>query len=140
MDKKEIKRILLNYCDRQISDRYYPFIGNLRITYSDTRILEPWEMDANLPLPEKICFPENSCHFQISREGVKRKNSVLKWSSVLMTAIATYNYGDDSCNNEIYVLIYTEDFVIIKEQISVGDRFYGLLGHFIELYKKQAVN
>lgn len=140
MTIEKAREILLLHCDKKIKTanklRFLTDQG-LDITLEITRVLKDYEKDANLLLPEKLCFPENSTTFIIDSKGVQSGNTLIKWDSIALTAIARHRIQEDLRNfrNEHYFICCLANGDIIERQIDNIEKHSNLLGHFIELYK-----
>ena len=140
MTKEEAKETLLQHCDKVMkrANRFSFFTDRRRdITLDITRILEPWEKDANLALPAKLNFPDHSIGFTIDSNGLTLGNSLVKWNEVALTAIAKHfiQLGMRRYKTEYYFICCLINGDIIERELGNIDKYSNLLGHFIELYK-----
>ena len=140
MTDDEIVKLFLAHSDKEIRsfNRGHLFLFRKNIKISRTRILEDWQKDANFALPEKICFPKDSCEFMLDHNGVYINRKLTKWSDIRFTALAKHDVqsgerGPTYIQN--YFMAYTNSGKIINCEIGDLTEYYNLYGHFIELYK-----
>lgn len=139
MTKEQILDKLLTYCDNEIcsfnKSRLFSYRKSIHL--AQTKIMEPWEKSANLPLPDKICFPKESCIFKIDKKGVHLNHKLVKWSDIEVTAITVHQIdgGRRESYTQNYFMAYTKKGDIINQEIGDIHEYSNLCGHFIELYK-----
>lgn len=139
MTKKEGIKLLFNRVDNEIQKSGWWIFNKRNIELVITRILEPYEKKANLPLPEKLSIYDMT----IDKQGILHHKELRKWSEICVTGIKTEKEYDG--RHEVY--IYTRHLLICMNngdvfQYTLGDisKFKGLLGHFIEQYKIDFLN
>jgi hypothetical protein len=139
MTKEQIVDKLLTYCDKEISsfNKSTLFLYRKSIRFAQTKIMESWEKDANLPLPDKICFPKETCSFKIDKKGIHISRKLITWSEVQLTALTVHHVDGGRRENYTlnYFMAYTNKGDIINQEIGDIKEYSNLCGHFIELYK-----
>lgn len=110
MSENEILERLLSDCDQQTLKHNTGTLSFVRknIVLDPTRILETWEKDANLPLPEKICFSRGCCTLQIDRSGVKLNGVLTSWSKIKMNTLAVHHI------NGCRIQYFTENYFMAR--------------------------
>lgn len=135
---EEAKELLMNHCDRQIksSVKFFSLFSEpIKITLSFTRIMEPWEKDANLALPPKLFIHGGF----IDKTGVCHYGELTTWNEFVLTAIAEHNIlkgASEEYDYECHFMGCLKDGEIINEEILDWEKYSNLLRHFVELYKE----
>ena len=134
------KHIISDYYEKKFKkiNRFSFFTGRGRkvfLTY--TRILNAWEKDANLPLPDQIDLSDENITFIIDNKGLLLNNGLVVWRDVLVAAIARHRYRIPSNRylNEYYIVACINTGDIIERRITYDEKYSKLFVHFIELYK-----
>lgn len=136
LTKEEGIEILDRWVENEISKYRSWWERRRRIVVHLTRILEPYEKSANHPLPERI--EQNS--FTIDKTGIQTLLSKIDWSEVCVCGIAVEDLGFDQFENkrlDYFLLIVLHSKEVKRFTLHDFDKYKGLLGHFIELYRLQ---
>lgn len=138
MTEEAGKDRLVQFVQRKIqkSGWFIFFKRDLKLTL--TRILEPYEKSANLPLPEKLYLGE----IELDKHGILyRREDLLDWKEVCATGILIEHIPKKWMEYEgqykEYLLVILHSGDIISFFIGDTAHLKGLLGHFVELYKTQ---
>jgi hypothetical protein len=138
MTEEEGKDRLVYFVEKKIRDSsWFIFSGrDLKITL--TRILEPYEKSANLPLPEKLTLGE----IELDKSGILyRREDLLDWKDVcasgIMSEYISNGWPERGGYHKEYLLVILHSGDIIPFYIGDISHLKGLLGHFIELYKQE---
>lgn len=135
MTVEEGQQRLIQAVEKKINDSGLWGFFQRKIDISLTRILEPYEKSANLPLPEEIC----SSSLLIDQNGITYNGEdFLDWKEICATAIQTEqlykNYTDEFYPRR-HLLLILHSGKIVSFELGDISPLKGLLGHFIELYK-----
>lgn len=108
-----------------------------RVFLTYTRILNDWEIDANLPFPRQIDLSDENITFIIDNNGFQLNNGLVAWKDILVTAIARHRFKPNLRGyiNEYYIVACIKTGEIIERRITYKEKYSKLFGHFIELYK-----
>jgi hypothetical protein len=138
MTPEEAKaKLVAYYKNKESKDPdWYRFISSVDLTtkISITELLEPWQKNANLSLPENIDLGNNVV---IDVNGVKSYMGSIAWKDIFMTAVAeqsTYS-NDDVIKSEHFFVACLGDGRIFEAPVTNMNEYSNLLGHFIEQYK-----
>ncbi len=137
MTLEEGQNRLVHFVEEKIRRSGWFIFFKSDIKLSLTRILEPYEKSANLPLPEKL----NLFEVEIDKHGILyNREEFLDWKDVCASGIMSeyisngwMERGGGYYKKYLLVILHSGDII----PFSLGDisRLKGLLGHFIELYK-----
>lgn len=135
MTQEEGQNRLVHFVEEKIrrSGWFIFFKSDLKLSL--TRILEPYEKSANLPLPEKL----NLFEVEIDKHGILyNREEFLDWKDVCASGIMS-EYIPRSTealgHYKEYLLVISHSGDIIPFSLGDISHLKGLLGHFIELYK-----
>lgn len=127
---------LVQFVEKKIRDSGLWGFFQRKIDISLTRILEPWEKSANLPLPGEIRLS----YLLIDQNGITcNGEDFIPWKEICATAIQTEqlskNYSGENYRKHLLIVLHSGKII----SFELGDiaHLKGLLGHFIELYKSE---
>lgn len=135
MDEKEARHKLLKYCDREIDSSGWWIFGKKKLIIEYTRLLEPWQKTANIPLPDQISF----ANFDLNAGGIDLGSSKFNWDEIAATAFKIEMLDGHADNKPIelrHLLVCTHEGEIFDYSLGITDYYKGQLGHFIETYKR----
>lgn len=145
MDKREGEKLLFEKINNQIKESGWWIFNKRNIELTITRILEPYEKKANLPLPEKLQID----YLYINKDGIGNHTNLIKWSEICATGISK-EFNEERNGEDNFLESNGEDYFYISKlhvclnnkrilEFELGDisQLKGLLGHFIELYKDE---
>lgn len=128
---------LVQFCDKEVKDSGWWIFNKRKITFQKTRILESYEKTANLKLPDKLEIRSTLIDFN----GIKVGPTLYCWEDICATGLKIETVDnkrhDDQFDYENYLLFCLKDGKVIQIELGEIDKFYGLLGHFIEQYKNE---
>ena len=133
----EAKQKIIAYCNkdsRGIIGFFSTMFTDKTITVSFTQILQQWQKDANLVLPQQLSFAGN---FVIDKNGLSTVNKLIPWHEVIVTATTRHLTRIDEYNHKTdnYFLACLKNGDVIEKELGDIKKYSNLLGHFIELYK-----
>jgi hypothetical protein len=135
MTKEEGKIKLFKIVEEEIKNSGWLIFNKRNIELAITRILEPYEKKANLPLPEKL----KVCGITIDKQGITFEKGLTEWKEICATGIKTEITYDGNSEENIYekhlMIIFQSGKAIQYPLLCDITNLHGLLGHFIELYK-----
>jgi hypothetical protein len=142
MTPDDAKKIIQKYCDDVYERKglgLFVHGQDRKIELYITKILQPWEKDANLSLPAKITLAEGH-NSVLNKEGLHYSSQVIPWNEMVLTVIAEHFVGrgrDENFRKEgDYFMCCLRDGRVIEKEIAKGFNYSNLLGHFVELYKQ----
>lgn len=136
MTAAEGKDRLVEFVQKKVDRSGFFIFFKRDITLTLTRILEPYEKTANLPLPQKIQLVD----IELDQHGILyHREEFIDWNEVCATGIMSEYVRnkswepENSYNRHLLVILHSGDII----PFEIGDiaHFKGLLGHFVELYK-----
>jgi hypothetical protein len=136
-EEKGIK-ILIQHCDNEIKESGFLIFNKKRISFEQTRLVDQWNREANLALPNNIEFNYTT----IDKNGVRFGQQNYEWCDISATGIKSeiveVNEEYMKCNN--YLLLCLNNEKVIEREIGKMEHYYNQLGHFIEQYKLEYKN
>jgi hypothetical protein len=132
MTKDECIAKLRQHC----KDQEGGLFNKRNIAFERTRLFEPHERTANLPLPDKIEIR----NINLDPNGIKVGPILYSWSAICATGLKAETFPDNtpfegSNYYDNFLLLCLNDGKIIEIELGSIKQFYGQLGHFIEQYK-----
>lgn len=132
MTEKEGLTLLRQYVNAEQGRGGWWIFNDKNLSFTKTRLLKPYEREANLPLPaslqlEKVIFDHS---------GATIHSIPYQWKDMVATGIKTdpvivirkYRYDE-------YFLCCLQTGEVIEVFLGDITHLYGQLGHFIEQYK-----
>jgi hypothetical protein len=139
MTLEEGIKILVNIVDLEIKNSGWWIFNKRNLELGITKILEPYEKSANLPLPEKLYV----YNMTIDKYGISCHEDLIEWSEICATGIKTETISDGNSETYIYkkhLLICLHNRSVLQYYLGDISSLKGLLGHFIEQYKFEYLN
>lgn len=143
MTEKEAILKLIRYRNRKIKESGWWIFNKRKIAIKKTKLLQPYERDVNLPLPESLVIEKAL----FDKTGITTNSEFYPWKEILVTAILTefISYYDHKVHNDQLkpdetLLIYLTNNTIIEVHLGDTRHLFDQLGHFIEQYKQIADN
>ncbi len=141
MTEKEGKDRLVYYIYKRTRNSGWFIFSKRRYELTFTRILEPHEKSANLPLPNKLHLQE----IDIDETGILyRKEEFLNWEAICVTGtMSEYipnGWMERGGEYKQYLLVILHSGDIIPFMLGDISHLKGLLGHFVEWYKTKKNN
>ena len=135
--EEEAKEKILTYCNKKgkgLKAFFSTLFNSKTTTVSFTQILQQWQKDANLSLPQKLDFPNG---FVIDKSGLTIANKLIIWHEIIVTAIIedVTHIDEYTFKTEHYFIACLKNGEIIEKELGDIKKYSNLLGHFIELYK-----
>jgi hypothetical protein len=139
MTENEAIDKLIHFRDEKIKQSGWWIFNRKKIGFARTKLLKPYEKDANLPLPASLLFG----NAKLDRIGVTIEKKQYFWNEILATGITTeyisyydHKIYDNNYKPDEYLLIYLVVGNIIEVHLGDTRNLYGQLGNFIEQYKQ----
>ena len=137
MTHNEARQKLIDHCDEEIRKSGFWIFNRKELHFDTCRILEPYEKEANLPLPEKLTV--RGIH--IDRTGIDYGDGKpLAWDKIAAAGIKSEPLYQEHQLTEyirhLLLCLHTGEIIVIA--IGNIDHLKGLFGHFIASYKADA--
>lgn len=127
-------KALYSYCEAETKSNRWEIFRRKIITFEANRILQAWEKEANLPLPDHIA----SEFVRIDKHGIIKGYDKYEWVDVCASGLKKELLpieDDEALKYDYYLLICLHTHDIIELYLGAIDQYYGLLGHYIEQYR-----
>ncbi|MES2513181.1 MAG: hypothetical protein V4580_03520 [Bacteroidota bacterium] len=139
MTDNEAKIIIGDHVKQVSKNSSWWFLARRKFYLDFSALLEPYQKEANLPLPGHLEFP----HFTMNNRGLDFGDFTYKWDEIFGTGIKEeelYNSSNESVYYRRHLIFCLEDGTI--KEYMLGDTTYlrNLLGHFMEQYKLEFYN
>lgn len=138
MTEKEAENILIRFCDSKVKNSGYWFFNRRKFYFNKTRLLKPYEREANLSLPKSLQVG----NALFDNKGVTLNSKLYEWQSIISTGIICGNIdyydvkiADYNNKPDDYFVFCLENGDIIEAHLGDTRHLYNQLGHFLEQYK-----
>jgi hypothetical protein len=139
MTEDEAIKKLIQFRDEKIKQSGWWVFNRKQISFARTKLLKPYEKDANLPLPESLLIGKAI----LDKKGITIDKKLYLWKEILATGITTeyihyydHKIHENNYKPDEYLLIYLFVGNIIEVHLGDTRHLYGQLGHFIEQFKQ----